>query len=286
MLKLVVESALQRPIAKVFAIMSMATLLFLGGVSSLFYLHFSGVVSDIQSQQYLTAYFNSNLPSYREMEIISAVKKVPTVSGVEVVGRQTVIRNLEKHFPSLVNSLQEHIEGENQDLVPKYLKVRFGKKSSKELVKTLESIKGIESVDSFEAQFSSTVNFVQKLEKLAFLLLVLICSSIFFLAINHFANERVLLEKLQNTLRFMGAKASLVKLPLLVEAALEGLIAASLAGFLFIFTSRLIVKSGLSMSMGGAFGVSKFSIVLISGGMILVGMFTNVLGSLWVTRRN
>ena len=223
------------------AMLSLASLLILGGFLLGFYQGLKPIVARINAEQILTVYVDPSLNSDQEKGLIDRIGLTMGSAPVqiEMTERADFLERLEKRSPELVKEILS-LGDEGFALLPRFVtisgKFSGGSDQIRESVLSLRAIEGVESVESSFERFSHVGAAFRVVSRtslwfgvgIAFAIL-----SLFFLIgrMNH-----TLFSESLSVMEFWGAGPLLLRLPLLISLLLIGLGSALLAYGLFRWT--------------------------------------------------
>ena len=91
----------RKPLSRLLVVFSVACILLMNGAVFMLFQSFSKSLAEIKAAQFMTVYIDSTVPVAREVDVVSAVKKVSGVSSAQLVSKDSFLENFSKFFPQL-----------------------------------------------------------------------------------------------------------------------------------------------------------------------------------------
>lgn len=254
---------LQQRYSRFWVVLSSSVVLFMAGVLLNLYYSFTHVATYLKSSQVLISYLSNDVSSEKELELLSAIQKLPNVRSAELIGQEIFVKNLTYAFPHLANNLNTLEE----DVVPKYIMVISPNNNSKDLLKKLRNLSGVEEVETYENRYTNLISILNVFEVLTLVLSVGMFISLCCLYVNHFKSSNSFQHQLQQTLLWLGAKPYQIAFPFLLEGAVEGFLGGCLAALALIGCKHFLGQAsiGLFQNIGTVPPITPFTNIVFFG---------------------
>lgn len=277
-LRLALNHLMQRPLARLIVVFSVAVVLLINGMVFLLFQSFSKSLADVRSARYMTAYLDSSVAPNKEADVLSAIKKVPGVTGAQLVSKEVFVENFSKYFPQLSAELAT-LEA---DTVPRYIKVKADDETVKD---KLAKLKGVEMVERNEKKFAGLIGALGTLRKLTAALIAGMSVALLCILVNHFKLRSVFQNQVRSALTLLGARSSEILLPFAIEGLIEGALGGLLAAVALLAYGQVF-----ELHLNGLFGAIgyqpyHFQLLGLAFALAAIGAISGMIGSIWATIR-
>ena len=282
-LKLALGHFKQRPLSRLFVVVSVACILLINCFLMMLYFSFNDSLREVKAARYMTAYIEASVPSARESQVVSGIKKIPGVSQAELISKEAFVSRFSKIFPQMATDLSSI----DMEAVPRYVRIKL-KANEKDLplVKaSVEKLGGIESVELNTQRFSGVIQAISSMKRLVLILIAGMILALSCVLLNHFKLSTPLAEQVRKTLVLLGSKKSAIVLPFALEGAIEGGLGGVLAAAMILAGGSLFQNqvNAVAQSMGYvAHHYDLWPLAVLSIGL---GLSFGIGGSLWVLSR-
>jgi len=228
------------------------TTLTLGGVlffSSFFlwaYFTISPVAEKVKKEQVVTAYFEQNMNTSQEGDIVRSIQSV-VGSGVElsVTSPQQFLKEIEVLYPNLRKELLT-LGNEVNSVLPKFVSVSGDIPQS--VISSIESIPLVSHVETSVDRYKPIIKLFSLIKVasgwVSITLLFVFLASLFLLLVINRSYYSKAIEVFQQ----MGGDGLINSLPGIFSGASTGFLAGLISGVLWIFTFPFISKTIISVS--------------------------------------
>lgn len=280
-LRIALSHLRQKVVARIIVIACSAFVLTSCGFMGLLVESFSSSLKQLDSSRTLMAYIDPVVSGPREAEVLSAVRKVKGVSQAQLVNKSAFLGNFAKFFPQLSDGVQ----GLEEDVIPRYIKVKVQKEGSQEVQAKVEKVSGVEFVESNKGKYQSLVAVLMQLRQMLVFLLVGMVAALICIMVNHFKLASAYQTQVRQTYALLGAR----KIQLLQPFLIEGMIEGGLAG-LCALVGLVVCGSLFESRINGAFSIlgyqpSAFRLLPVAAMLLMTGILSGMIGSLWAARK-
>lgn len=271
----------QKPISRLMVVVSVACILMINAMVFLLFQSFSRSLAEVRASQFMTAYLDSNVAPAKELEVVSAVKKLPGVTSAQLVSKEAFLENFSKYFPQLAGELST-LEA---DTIPRYVKVKFNGAGEAEMQSKLKKIKGVELVEPNKNRYTGLIGALSTLRKLSLVLIAGMSIALLSILLNHFKLGSAFQAQVRNTLNVLGARGAQAFLPFAIEGLVEGAAGGLLAAGLLLAYGRMFETqmNGLFTSIG--YHPFHFELMGLAAALVVAGTVSGMIGSLWASIR-
>lgn len=280
-LRIALSHLKQKMFARVVVVLCSAFVLAACGLMGVLVQSFSGSLQKLNASRVLTAYLEPEISNTKEIEVLSAIKKVKGVSEAQLVNKNAFLANFSKLFPQLSKDMQTL----DEDVVPRYVKVNVQKNNSQEVQTRLEKILGVEFVENNKGKYQGLVSVLAQLRKVLIFLLAGMTAALLCIMANHFKLASAYQSQVRQTYALLGARKWQMLQPFLIEGGIEGG-AAGLCALVGLFLCGTIFESRMNEAFS-TLGYQTVSLHLlpVAALLLFVGIFSGVIGSLWAARK-
>lgn len=218
--RLVFSNLKQKIFSRIIVILSVAFILMVNASLILLLERFSNLLTEVNRSYFLTVYLEPSVSPTREIEVLSAIRKIPGVGNAQLVSRDAFLRNFSKYFPKLTNE----VANIDLDVIPRYIKVS-ARDDAKELHKIRTQIAKFSSVEQIEIsknKYASLVSALSSFRKLMAVLLLGTTLCLVCVMLNHFKLGMAMQNKVQQIFAYQGARIRHIFIPYVLEGAIEG----------------------------------------------------------------
>ena len=280
-LRLALSHLMQKPLSRLVVVASVACILLMNALVFLLFQSFSSSLAEVRAAHFLTAYMDSSVQPSKELEVVSAVRKIPGVSAVQLVSRDAFLENFSKYFPQLSTELATL----DADTIPRYLKVKVPTDREIEVQERLQAVRGIELVELNKNHFTGLIGALSTLRKLTIVLIAGMSLALLCILLNHFKLGSGFQAKVKATLTVLGARRGLVLVPFAIEGWVEGAVGGLLAGGALLAYGRVFEGQMNQLFTAIGYHPYHFEFMKLAVVLALAGMASGVIGSLWAAMR-
>lgn len=280
-LRLALSNLKRQPLARLAVVASVACILLMNAMVYLFFKSVSASLAEVRSSRFVTAYLDASIVPAREVDVVSAVRKVPGVRSAQLVSRDAFLGNFSKYFPQLSSELSTL----DADTIPRYIKVKVDGDDEASIERQLEQIKGVETVESNKTRFLGLIGALSTLRKLAIALIGGMSTALLCILLNHFKLGSAFQSQMRGTLRVLGAKRRQILLPFAIEGLLEGLAGGLLAAGALVLYGRVFEDQLNELFSAIGYHPYHFQITGVAVALAVIGTSAGMVGSLWAAVR-
>lgn len=278
-LRLALSHLRQKILSRLVVVVSVACILLMNSMVYVLFQNFSRSLSEIRSSQFMTVYLDSAVPASKEIEILSAVRKVPGVTSAQLVSKDSFLENFSKYFPQLSAELTTL----DPETIPRFVKVKAERGIDGQAL--LKSIKGVETVELNRNRFAGLVGALATLRKLAAVLMGGMSVALLCILLNHFKLGTTFQSQVRRSLTLMGARAGYVYLPFAIEGLIEGALGGLVAASALLAYGRMFEAQMNSLFTSMGYHPYHVELTGLALGLVAVGTLSGMMGSLWATLR-
>ncbi len=275
--KMALSGMKTKPFSRVLTIGTVSFVLVVAALVMLLLQSFSGALDDVKASYFMTAYLAPSFPEEKELETLSAAKKLGGVLSAELVGKDSFIANFKKHFPDLAQDLT----ATDPDAIPRYIKVRVTETNAEAVRSELTKLKGVESVDLNRTRFTGLLQALLTMQRFSLLLLIGAIAALISIFLNHFKLDTIYRSQVIATMRYLGARPSQVHMPFMIEGMLEGALGGILAAVLMFFATSFFNTQIGSLFEALGYSLHKPNMNSIAVALVLAGIASGTVSSLW-----